>query len=61
MRVGARYGVNVIVTDNRVGVVGDVRNVGNVSEEVRSKVWAMTNTVSTMTYLCSNSRVMNAS
>ena len=23
-------------------IVGDVRNVGNTSEEVRSKVWAMT-------------------
>ena len=23
-------------------IVGDVRNVGNASEEVRSKVWAMT-------------------
>ena len=40
-----RYGVNVIVTNNRVGVVGGVGNVGNVgnaSEEVRSKVWDMT-------------------
>ena len=41
-RVRARYGVNVIVTNNRVRVVGVVRNVGNVSEDVRSKVRDMT-------------------
>ena len=44
-RVGARYGVNVIVTNNGVGVVGGVGNVGSVGnalEDVRSKVWAMT-------------------
>ena len=41
-RVGARYGVNVIVTNNRVGVVGGVGNVGNALEDVRSKVRAMT-------------------
>ena len=37
-----RYGVNVIVTNNRVGVVGGVGNVGNALEDVRSKVWDMT-------------------
>ena len=41
-RVGARYGVNVIITNNRVRVVGGVGNVGNASEEVRSKVQVMT-------------------
>ena len=38
----SKYEVNVIVTNNRVGVVGVVGNVGNASEDVRSKVRAMT-------------------
>ena len=38
----SKYEVNVIVTNNRVGVVRNVGNVRNASEEVRSKVRAIT-------------------
>ena len=41
----SKYGVNVIITNNRVGVVRNVGNVRNASEEVRSKVRDMTDIV----------------